>query len=168
MGQSPSVAVIFVMMELAQSALMDPRLSTTDQQEKILMAQSTSHLQFAMERELLLVLTDQPQKFASTPAVTMRKNAQQVRAREQWTSLLLHVLMAQSVSVQEEERIANSTTESAAMDKDAERCVARDNLTALGGPRTGTSTMVSEISTLEIQDLAIKDTTGDLTLLETG
>merc|ERR1712215_416351 len=54
-----------------------------------------------------------------------------------------------SVSVQEEERIANSTTESAAMDKDAERCVARDNLTALGGRRTGTSTTVSESSTLE-------------------
>merc|ERR1712083_544408 len=96
-----------------------PRLSTTDQQEKILMAQSTSHLQFAMERELLPVLTGQPQKFASTLAVTMRRNAQPVRAREQWTSLLLLVLMAQSVSVQEEERIANFTTESAAMDKDA-------------------------------------------------
>merc|ERR1711915_597205 len=167
MGQSPSVAVIFVMMELAQSALMVPRLSTTDQQEKILMAQSTSHLRFAMERELLLVLMDQPQKFASTLAVMMRRNAQPVRVREHLTNLFLHVLMAQSVSVQEVERIANFTTESAAMDKDAERCVARDNLTALGGPRIGTSMMVSGSSTLEIQDLAIKDTTGDLILLGT-
>merc|ERR1711920_411474 len=90
--------------------------------------------------------------FSSTLAVTMRRNAQPVRAREHLTSLLLHVLMAQSVSVQEEEQIANSTTESAEMDKDAERCVARDNLTALGGPRTGTSTTVSESSTLEILD----------------
>merc|ERR1712083_204537 len=114
-----------------------------------------------------LVLMGQPQKFASTLAVTMRRNAQPVRAREQWTSLLLHVLMAQSVSVQEVERIANSTTEGAAMDKDAERCVARDNLTALGGPRTGTSTMVSGISTLGIQDLETRDTIGDLTMLET-
>merc|ERR1711915_790071 len=167
MGQSPIVAVIFVMMELAQSALMDPRLSTTDQQEKILMAQSTSHLQFAVERELLLVLMDQPQKFASTLAVMMRRNAQPVMVREHLTSLLLHVLMAQSVSVQEVERIANSTTESAAMDKDAERCVARDNLTALGGPRKGTSIMVSGSSTLEILDLATRDTTGDLILLGT-
>merc|ERR1711915_394952 len=155
------------MMELAQSALMVQRLSTTGQQERILMDPSTSHLQFAMERELLPVLTGQLQKFASTLAVTMRRNAQPVRAREQWTSLLLHVLMAQSVSVQEEEQIANSTTEYAAMDKDAERCAARANLTALGGPRTGTSMMVSENSTLEIQDLAIKDTTGDLILLGT-
>merc|ERR1711915_1076350 len=155
------------MMELAQSALMVPRLSTTDQQERILMDPSTSHPQFAMERELLPVLTGQPQKFASTLAVTMRKNAQLVRAREQWTSLLLHVLMAQSVSVQEEERIANSTTESAAIDKDAERCVARANLTALGGPRIGTSMMVSGISTLEILDLVTRDTTGDLILLGT-
>merc|ERR1719309_1079142 len=108
---------------------------------------STSHPQFAMERELLPVLTGQPQKFASTLAVTMRRNAQPVRDREQWTSLLLHVLMAQSVSVQEEERIANSTIESAA----------RDNLTALGGRRTGTSTTVSESSTLEILDLATRD-----------
>merc|ERR1712215_487460 len=127
---------------------------------------STSHLQFAMERELLPVLMGQPQKFASTLAVTMRINAQPVRAREHLTNLLLHVLMAQSVSVQEEEQIANSTTESAAMDKDAERCVARANLTALGGPRTGTSTMVSESSTPEILDLATRDTTGDPTLLE--
>merc|ERR1712228_12429 len=131
------------------------------------MDQSTSHLQFAMERELLLVLMDQPQKFASTLAVMMRRNVQPVRAREHLTSLLLHVLMAQSVSVQEEERIANSTTESVAMDKDAERCVARDNLIALGGPRTGTSTTVSESSTLEILDLATRDITGDPTLLET-
>merc|ERR1711915_317115 len=136
-SQLPSVAVFFVMMELAQSALMVPRLFTTDQQERILMDPSTSHLQFAMERELLLVLTGQPQKFASTPAVMMRRNAQPVR--EHLTNLLLHVLTAQSVSVQEVERIANSTIESAAMDKDAERCVARDNLTALGGRRTGTS-----------------------------
>merc|ERR1711915_832661 len=126
-----------------------------------------AHLQFAMERELLPVLTVQPQKFASTPAVTTRRNAQPVRVREHLTSLLLHVLMAQSVSVQEVERIANSTTECAAMDKDAERCVARDNLTALGGPRTGTSTTVSESSTLEILDLETRDTTGDPTLLET-
>merc|ERR1711915_266149 len=167
MGQSPSVVVIFVMMELAQSALMVPRLSTTDQQEKILMAQSTSHLQFAVERELLPVLTGQPQKFASTLAVTTRRNAQLVRVREHLTNLLLHVLMAQSVSVQGVERIANSTTESAAMDKDAERCVARDNLTALGGRRTGTSIMVSGSSTLEILDLATRDTTGDLILLGT-
>merc|ERR1712228_730406 len=111
--------------------------------------------------------TGQPQKFASTLAVTMRRNAQPVRVREHLTNLLLHALMAQSVSVQEEERIANSTTEYAAMDKDVERCVARDNLTALGGLRTGTSTTVSESSTLEIQDLAIKDTTGDLILLGT-
>merc|ERR1712083_850676 len=166
-SQLPSVAVIFVMMELAQSALMVPRPSTTDQQERILMDPSTSHPQFAMERELLPVLTGQPQKFALTLAVTMRRNAQPVRVREQWTSLLLHVLMAQSVSVQEEERIANSTTESAAMDKDAERCVARDNLTALGGRRTGTSTTVSGSSILEILDLATRDTTGDPTLLET-
>merc|ERR1712126_715559 len=135
--QSPSVAVIFVMMELVQSVMMVPKLSTTDQQERILMAQSTSHLQFAMVRELLLVPMDQPPKCASTPAVTMR-NAQLVRARVQWTSLLLHVLMAQSVSVLEVERTANSTTESAAMDKDAGKCAARDNHTALGGPRTGT------------------------------
>merc|ERR1711915_886035 len=167
MGQSPSVVVIFVMMELVQSALMDPRLSTTDQQEKILMAQSTSHLQFAVERELLSVLMDQPQKFASTLAVMMRRNAQPVRVREHLTNLLLHVLMAQSVSVQEVERIANSTTESAAMDKDAERCVVRDNLIALGGPRTGTSMMASGISTLGIQDLETRDTIGDLTMLET-
>merc|ERR1712228_705426 len=146
---------------------MGPRLSTTDQQERILMDPSTSHPQFAMEKELLPVLTGQPQKFASTLAVTMRRNAQPVRARDQWTSLLLHVQMAQSVSVQEEERIANSTTESAAMDKDAERCVARDNLTALGGQRTGTSTTVSESSTLEILDLETRDITGDPTLLET-
>merc|ERR1711915_1023862 len=159
-----TVAALFA---IAQSALMVPRLSTTDQQEKILMAQSTSHLQFAMERELLPVLTGQPQKSASTPAVMMRRNAQPVRVREHLTTLLLHVLMAQSVSVQEEERIANSTTESAAMDKDAERCVARDNLTALGTPRTGTSTTVSESSTLAILDLATRDTTGDPTLLET-
>merc|ERR1712131_404182 len=44
----------------------------------------------------------------------------------------------------------------------------RDNHTALGGPRTGTSTMVSGSSTLGIQDLATRDTTGDLTLLETS
>jgi len=156
------------MMELVQSVMMVPKLSTTDQQERILMAQSTSHLQFAMVRELLLVPMDQPLKFASTPAVMMRRNAQLVRAREQWTSLLLHVLMAQSVSVQEVERTANSTTESVAMDKDAGRCAARDNHTALGGPRTGTSTMVSGSSTLGIQDLATRDTTGDLTLLETS
>merc|ERR1712198_257876 len=49
------------------------------------------------------------------------------QAREQWTSLLLHVLMAQSVSVQEVERTANSTTEYVAMDKDAGKCAARDN-----------------------------------------
>merc|ERR1719357_1910273 len=153
------------MMELVQSALMVPRLSTTDQQGRILMDQSTSHLQFAMERELLPVLTVQPQKFASTPAVTTRRNAQLVRVREHLTSLLLHVLMAQSVSVQEVERIANSTTESVAMDKDAERCAARDNLTALGTPRT--STMASGISTLVIPDLETRDTIGDLTLLET-
>merc|ERR1712215_264646 len=54
-----------------------------------------------------------------------------------------------------------------AMDKAAERCVARDNLTALGGRRTGTNTTVSESSTLEILDLATRDTTGDPTLLET-
>merc|ERR1712126_344941 len=120
--QSPSVAVIFVMMELVQSVMMVPRLSTTDLQERILMAQSTSHLQFAMVRELLLVLMDQPPKFASTPAVTMRRNAQLVRAREHLTSLLLHVPMAQSASVQEEERTANSTTEYVATDKDAGRC----------------------------------------------
>merc|ERR1712189_57698 len=82
------------------------------------------------------------------PAVTMRRNAQLVRAREQWTSLLLHVLMAQSVSVQEVEKTANSTTEYVATDKDAGKCAARDNHTALGGPRTGTSTMVSGSSTL--------------------
>merc|ERR1712189_110710 len=80
-----------------------PKLSTTDQQERILMAQSTSHLQFAIVRELLLVPMDQPPKFASTPAVSMRRNAQLVRAREHLTSLLLHVLMVQSASVQEEE-----------------------------------------------------------------
>merc|ERR1712029_677581 len=101
---------------------MVPKLSTTDQQERILMAQSTSHLQFAMVRELLLVLMDQPLKFASTPAVTMRRNAQLVRAKERWTNLLLHVLMAQSASVQEVERTANSTTEYVAMDKDAGKC----------------------------------------------
>merc|ERR1719419_2245026 len=121
-----------------------------------------------MVRELLLVPMDQPPKCASTPAVTMRRNAQLVRAREQWTSLLLHVLMAQRASVPEVERTANSITESVAMDKDAGRCAARDNHTALGGPRTGTSTMASGISILEIQDLATRDTTGDLTLLETN
>merc|ERR1719295_1585285 len=147
---------------------MVPKLSTTDQQERILMAQSTSHLQFAMVRELLLVLIDQPLKFASTPAAMMGRNAQLVRAREQWTSLLLHVPMAQSVSVQVVERTANSTTESVAMDKDAGRCAARDNHTALGGPRTGTSTMASGSSILGIQDQATRDTTGDLTLLETN
>merc|ERR1712133_137691 len=131
-------------MELVQSVMMVPKLSTTDQQERILMAQSTSHLQFAMVRELLLVPMDQPPKCASTPAVTMRRNAQLVRAREQWTSLLLHVLMAQSASVQVVERTANSTTEP----------VARDNHTALGGPRTGTSTMASGSSILGIQDQA--------------
>merc|ERR1712133_353911 len=145
-------------MELVQSVMMVPKLSTTDQQERILMAQSTSHIQFAMVRELLLVPMDQPPKSASTPAVTMRRNAQLVKAREHLTSLLLHVLMAQSVSVQEVERTANSTTEYVAM----------DNHTALGGPRTGTSTMVSGSSTLGIQDLATRDTTGDLTLLETS
>ena len=156
------------MMELVQSVMTVPKLSTTDQQERILMAQSTSHLQFAMVRELLLVPMDQPPKCASTPAVMMRRNAQLVRAREQWTSLLLHVLMAQSASVQEEERTANSTTEYVAMDKDAGKCAARDNHTALGGPRTGTSTMVSGSSILGIQGLATRDTTGDLTLLETN
>merc|ERR1719295_2293068 len=118
-----------------------------------------------MVRELLLVPMDQPPKCASTPAVTMRRNAQLVRAREQWTSLLLHVLMAQSVSVQEVERTANSTTEYVAMDKDAGKCAARDNHTALG--RTGTSTMASGSSILGIQDQATRDTTGDLILLET-
>merc|ERR1712142_833969 len=108
--QSPSVAVIFVMMELVQSVMMVPKLSTTDQQER--------------------------------------------------------VLMAQSVSVQEVERTANSTTEYVAMDKDAGRCAAGDNHTALGGPGTGTSTMASGSSTLVIQDQATRDTTGDLTLLE--
>merc|ERR1711872_949083 len=165
--QSLSVAVIFVMMELVQSVMTVPKLFTTDQQERILMAQSTSHLQFAMVRELLLVPMDQPPKCASTPAVTMRRNAQLVRAREHLTNLLLHVLMAQSASVQEVERTANSTTEYVAMDKDAGKCAARDNHTALGGPRTGTSTMVSGSSTLGIQDLATRDTTGDLILLET-
>merc|ERR1719300_508134 len=151
---SPSVAVIFVMMELVQSVMTVPRLSITDQQERILMAQSTSHLQFAMVRELLLVPMDQPLKFASTPAVMMRRNAQLVRAREHLTSLLLHVLMAQSVSVQVVEKTANSITEYVATDKDAGRCAARDNHTALGGPRTGTSTMVSGSSILGIQGLA--------------
>merc|ERR1712221_32790 len=147
--------------------MMVPKLSITDQQERILMAQSTSHLQFVMVRELLLVLMDQPPKFASTPAVTMKRNAQLVRAREHLTSLLLHVPMAQSVPVQVVERTANSTTEYVATDKDAGRCAARDNHTALGGPRTGTSTMVSGSSILGIQGLATRDTTGDLTLLET-
>merc|ERR1712244_197572 len=64
-------------MELDPSAPMDPRLFTTDQLERTLRNLPTIHHQFAMEKELLVVLTDQLQKSDSTLAPAMRRNAQQ-------------------------------------------------------------------------------------------
>ena len=145
-----SLVVNFVMMELDPSAPMDPRLFTTDQLERTQKNLPTIHHQFAMEKELLAVLTDQLQKSDSTLAPEMRRNAQQDKVGVLRTNLSPLVLMAQSVAALLVARTALSATESVAMDRLVARCAVWDNLTAPGSPRTGTSMMESRPTTLEL------------------
>ena len=155
-------------MEPDPSVLMDLKPSTTDQQERTQRSRTISLLQFAREMENLHVPMVPHHKSDSTCALGMKRNVQKARDKGHWISLSHPVLMDQNVVAPMVENSAHSSAESVPTVKTVVRCAAWDNLTAPGSPRTGTSTMASRHTTMEMEDLETKDTTGVLTLQETN
>merc|ERR1712013_250599 len=83
------------------------------------------------------------------------------------TNLAQHVLMGLNAAAQGMERTASSAIRCAPIPRAALLSAGREYHTALGPPRTGTSTMVSRPSTPGTIDLGIGLRTGDLASLET-
>merc|ERR1712179_585197 len=124
--------------------------------------------QCVVGKERQPVQMDQRPGSGSTSANQMIRNAPKDKDKVLQTSLSKSVLMDLSVNAQGVERAASSTTGGAPMGRNAITSVRVVYHTAHGSPRTGTSMMESGSTTLGTTDLGIRDTTGDLPMMETS